>query len=132
MLGRSITVEVQVIVSDDDRINGMLFDDTRFVPPSPSNQAPKSSRKVGEKVIQKNGMKDGEKEVEKEIIYDGTEEVEKEVVKGGSSVGDTSTRFDERIPGVKGPRNSGMAEVVLSVDRDGFVDLFMALLSSLP
>ena len=68
-------------MSDDPRINGLLFDDTR-------------------------------KEGNKENIIDKNKSIENEII---NSI-----------------RVSGMAEVVLDVDRDGFVELLMTLLSSLP
>ena len=68
-------------MSDDPRINGMLFDDIR-------------------------------KEGNKENMVDKNKSVQNEIINSH--------------------RVSGMAEVVLDVDRDGFVELLMTLLSSLP
>ena len=75
-------------MSTDDRINGLLFDDTRPV--------------IKQNTTNKNN------------------------INKNNTIKNKVELIESREKGV------GRAEVILDVDRDGFVDLFITLLSSLP
>lgn len=83
----TMTVEVQIIVSSDSRVNGMLLQDTRPKSESTHNTA---------KASQSDSSCSGGPSATQEL------------------------------------KSTGIAEVILGVNRDGFVDLFIELLSSMP
>ena len=114
---------MQVIVSADERTNGMLLEDSRVLPTR--TQAGTSAAAM-----------------EYEATVDAQERVGIDVKgvltseeKCKNRANDNKTDSRDRnlpLPGVPTINSVGRAEVMLGVDRDGFVDLFIALLSSLP
>jgi hypothetical protein len=88
-IGHTITLEVQVIVSSDATVNGMLLEDRRAV-----------------------------------FNNNNTEDNTDSISKSSSSEDAEST--------VQGPKSTGIVDVVLGIDQDGFTKLFIDLLSSLP
>lgn len=88
-------MEVQIIVSTDDRINGMLLTD---------NRTP----------------------IEK------TSDTTEEGINSDSTSSSTSTAKQSKSSTTQEVKSTGIADVVLGVDRDGFVDLFIELLASIP
>lgn len=81
---------MQVIVSSDATVNGMLLEDRRAVYNKDNN------------------------------TQDNTDPLSK-----SSSSGDAEST-------VQGPKSTGIVDVVLGIDQDGFKKLFINLLSSLP
>jgi hypothetical protein len=113
--GRSVLVDVQVIVSSDPRTNGMLMD-TRAIP----------QQFTAEKRTEKDSGKDViDSEKSANVTMNRTEKFvrSRKVARKNCDVKGITTETVKKV---------GTVEVMLGVDRDGFVDLFMELLSSLP
>jgi hypothetical protein len=94
-------VEVQIIVSADGRINGMLLSDSRRLSGNTMNTSGEgkdsdTTSTSTSKAKQNNTTSSGEPSATQEL------------------------------------KSTGIADVVLGVDRNGFVDLFIGLLSSIP
>ena len=94
-------MEVQIIVSSDDRINGMLLTDTRKLTGNAQNTSNKG------------------------IDNDTTSASSSRAKQSDSSTTGRPSTTQEL-------KSTGIADVVLGVNRDGFVDLFIELLSSIP
>ena len=114
-----------MIVSADERTNGMLLEDSRVLP-----------------TRTRAGTSAAAAAMDYEATIDAQERVGIDVKgilasdeKCKNRANDNSTDSRDRnlpFPGVPTINSVGRAEVMLGVDRDGFVDLFIALLSSLP
>ena len=96
-------MEVQIIVSSDDRINGMLLTDTRKLTGNAQNTSDKG--------------------IDNDTTSASTSS-SRAKQSDSSTTGRPSTTHELK--------STGIADVVLGVNRDGFVDLFIELLSSIP
>lgn len=96
-------MEVQIIVSSDDRINGMLLTDTRKLTGNAQNT---SNKGIDNDTTSASTSSSRAKQSD------------------SSTTGRPSTTQELK--------STGIADVVLGVNRDGFVDLFIELLSSIP
>ena len=96
-------MEVQIIVSSDDRINGMLLTDTRKLTGNAQNTSDKG--------------------IDNDTTSASTSS-SRAKQSDSSTTGRPSTTQELK--------STGIADVILGVNRDGFVDLFIELLSSIP
>ena len=118
---------MQVIVSADERTNGMLLEDSRVLP---TRTRAGTSAVAAAAAMEYEATVDAQERVGADVKGILTSDKRR---KNRSNYNSTDSR-DRYLPfpGVPTINSVGRAEVMLGVDRDGFVDLFIALLSSLP
>ena len=116
---------MQVIVSADERTNGMLLEDSRVLP-----TRTRAGTSEAAAAIEYEATIDAQERVGTDVkgILNSGEKCKNRVKDNGADSRDRNLL----LPGVPTINSVGRAEVMLGVDRDGFVDLFIALLSSLP
>ena len=116
---------MQVIVSADERTNGMLLEDSRVMP-----TRTRAGTSTAAAAMEYEATIDAQERVGVDVkgILNSGEKCKNNAEDNGINSRDRNLP----LPGVPTINGVGRAEVMLGVDRDGFVDLFIALLSSLP